>query len=68
MEENEQDLKKLVRWLAKIQARDFFPDERWQQAVAMLARCRSAVDAFSQAVYTAERATVSPLPRPSGAR
>jgi hypothetical protein len=54
MEESEQDLEKLVRWLAKIQARDFFPDERGQQATAMLARCRSAVDAFSRAVYTAE--------------
>jgi hypothetical protein len=32
MEESEQDLDKLARWLAKIQARDFFPDERRQQA------------------------------------
>ena len=54
MEEGEHDLDKLVRWLAKIQARDFFPDERQQQAVAMLAQCRSAVDAFSRAVYTTE--------------
>ena len=57
MEETEQDLEKLVRWLAKIQARDFFPDERGQQSAAMLARCRSAVEAFSQAVYAAEGVT-----------
>ena len=57
MEETEQDLEKLVRWLAKIQARDFFPDEREQQSAAMLARCRSAVDDFSQAVYAAEGVT-----------
>ena len=57
MEESEQDLEKLVRWLAKIQARDFFPDERGQQSAAMLARCRSAVEAFSQAVYVAEGVT-----------
>jgi len=57
MEETEQDLEKLVRWLAKIQARDFFPDERGQQSAAMLARCRSAVEAFSQAVYVAEGVT-----------
>lgn len=59
MEESEQDLEKLVRWLAKIAARDFFPDERGQEAAAMLARCQTAVAAFSQAVYAAENATAS---------
>jgi hypothetical protein len=54
MEESEQDLEKLVRWLAKIKTRDFFPDERGQQAAAMLTRCRSAVEAFARAVYAAE--------------
>ena len=58
MEEDEQDLEKLVRWLAKIQSRDFFPDERGQQAAAQLARCRSAVETFSQGVYTAEEVTI----------
>ena len=57
MEEGEQDLEKLVRWLAKIQARDFFPDERGQQSVALLARCRSGVESFSRAVYAAEGVT-----------
>jgi len=59
LEESEQDLEKLVRWLAKIQARDFFPDERRQEAAAMLARCQTAVEAFSQAVYAAEEVTGS---------
>lgn len=54
MEEGEQDLEKLARWLKKIQARDFFPDECGQQSAAMMARCRSALDEFSQAVYIAE--------------
>jgi hypothetical protein len=54
MEENEQDLEKLARWLAKIEARDFFPDERGRQSATMMARCRSAMEAFSQAVYTTE--------------
>ena len=54
MEESEQDLEKLARWLAKIQARDFFPDERRQQAAGTMARCRSALNGFSQAVYIAE--------------
>jgi hypothetical protein len=54
MEEAEQDLKKLTRWLAKIKARDFFPDERAQQSAELLARCRSALEGFSEAVYAAE--------------
>jgi hypothetical protein len=54
MEESEQDLDKLARWLAKIEARDFFPDGRRQQSAAMMARCRSALEAFSQAVYATE--------------
>jgi hypothetical protein len=59
LEESEQDLEKLVRWLVKIQARDFFPDERGQEATATLARCRTAVEAFSQSVYAAEEVTGS---------
>lgn len=54
MEESEQDLKKLVRWLAKIQARDFFPNGRRDQSVALLAQCRHALRAFSKAVYRVE--------------
>jgi hypothetical protein len=54
MEESEQDLEKLARWLAKIQARDFFPDGCRQQSAALLARCQSTLEGFSQAVYTAE--------------
>jgi hypothetical protein len=56
MEECEQDLDKLARWLAKIQARDFFPDERRQQAAILMERCRSVLDGFSHAVYLAEGA------------
>ena len=54
MEESEQDIEKLVRWLKKIQARDFFPDERREQAGVMMTRCRDALNGFSQAVYIAE--------------
>jgi hypothetical protein len=54
MEESEQDLEKLARWLAKIKARDFFPDERAHQSAELLARCRHALTGFSQAVYAAE--------------
>jgi hypothetical protein len=54
MEESEQDLEKLARWLRKIRTRDFFPDERGRQAADLLARCRAAIEGFSQAVYEAE--------------
>ncbi|HTX25594.1 MAG TPA: Chromate resistance protein ChrB [Streptosporangiaceae bacterium] len=54
MEESEQDLKKLARWLTKIQARDFFPHGQRDQSVALLAKCRRALKDFSQAVYHAE--------------
>jgi len=56
LEEREQDLEKLTRWLAKIQARDFFPDERSAQAEEMLAGCRRALTGFSGGVYAAEGA------------
>lgn len=56
LEEREQDLEKLTRWLAKIQARDFFPDERSAQAEKMLAGCRGALTEFSRGVYAAEGA------------
>jgi hypothetical protein len=64
LEESEQDLDKLTRWLAKITARDFFPDERGQAASAMLARCLAAVEAFSQSVYAAEGVTGFAVRRP----
>ena len=54
LEENEQDLDRLTGWLAKIAARDFFPDERIKDAESMLDRCRRSLEAFTEAVYRAE--------------
>jgi ChrB-like protein len=68
MEESEQDLEKLVRWLSKIQARDFFPDEQGQRSAAMVARCRGAVETFSRAVYAAEGVTGSAARKPKARR
>jgi hypothetical protein len=65
MEESEQDLKKLTRWLTKIQARDFFPNERRDQSVALLAECRRALRRFSRAVYKVEGVEESAA-RPDG--
>jgi hypothetical protein len=56
VEEREHDLEKLTRWLAKIQARDFFPDERSAQAEGMLRGCRAALTEFSNEVFAAESA------------
>jgi hypothetical protein len=54
MEEGEQELEKLARWLPKIQARDFFPDERSTQSAELLERCRGVLEGFAWAVYAAE--------------
>lgn len=54
LEEAEQDLEKLTRWLSKIKARDFFPDERSPEAEEILRRCRDALSGFSGDVYAAE--------------
>jgi hypothetical protein len=54
LEETEQDLDKLARWLAKIQARDFFPDGCGEQSTATMDGCRRALNDFAQAVYLAE--------------
>jgi len=60
LEEGEQDLEKLVRWLTKIHARDFIPDERWPQSDEMLERCRRALEGFSRVVYAAEEVEAPP--------
>ena len=54
LEERENDLEKLTRWLTKIQARDFFPDERTAQAEEMLRGCRGVLSGFYHKVYAAE--------------
>lgn len=64
LEEGEQDLEKLGRWLTKIQARDFIPDERWPQSDQLLERCRRALEGFSRVVYAAEGAEAPPGMRP----
>lgn len=54
LEENEQELEKLTSWLAKILARDFFPDEQQPQAQEMAKRCQFSLEGFSRQVYRAE--------------
>jgi len=54
LEESEQDLEKLARWLAKIRKRDFFPDDRCRSAIGLMDRCRTALEVFSASVYEGE--------------
>ncbi|OLL80812.1 ChrB domain protein [Pseudonocardia sp. Ae168_Ps1] len=64
LEENEQDLDRLTGWIAKIGARDFFPDEHLKEAESLLDRCRRALDAFTAGVYRAEGVAPDLPPRP----
>ena len=64
LEENEQDLLKLTRWLRKIQRRDFFPSSSSREAVAHLAGCRQALETFTATVYEQEGL---PTPNPEDA-
>jgi len=60
LEEIEDDLDKLSAWLAKIEARDFYPDHRAQEAAGTLDRCREALHAFAEAVYASEGVSSPP--------
>ncbi len=53
LEENEQDLQKLVGWLERIAARDFFAGAQAERARQALVICRQVLDTFARAVYTA---------------
>jgi len=76
LEENEQDLRKLVGWLRKITTRDFFGGQRAQEAREALDACAAALRTFTQAVYAREGLTPLtphadrvgiPLPTPDAA-
>ena len=54
LEEIEDDFQKLAAWLAKIEARDFFPTEQQKHARDTLRRCETARDDFAKAVYARE--------------
>ena len=54
LEEIEDDFQKLATWLAKIEARDFFPGEQRQLARDTLKRCEAARVTFSETVYARE--------------
>ncbi|MEN6408992.1 MAG: Chromate resistance protein ChrB [Anaerolineaceae bacterium] len=51
LEENEQNLQRLERWLEKIRARDFYPTAAAQQAADQLNSCRAALETYAAQVY-----------------
>lgn len=51
LEENEQNLQRLERWLEKIRARDFYPTASAQQAADRLDSCRAALETYASQVY-----------------
>jgi ChrB-like protein len=54
LEENEQELAKLERWLTQIQARDFFGAPAEARAAQEIEACRVDLAAFAVAVYRRE--------------
>ena len=54
LEEIEDDFEKLAIWLAKIEARDFFPGEQRTLARKTLEKCERARDQFAETVYGRE--------------
>jgi hypothetical protein len=57
LEENEQELAKLDRWLEQIQARDFFGAPTATRAAQAVEECRADLAAFAAAVYRREGIT-----------
>ncbi|MHB8529707.1 MAG: Chromate resistance protein ChrB [Caulobacteraceae bacterium] len=54
LEELEDDYEKLAVWIGKIRARDFFPGTDFEAAEGALTACKSAREAFAEAVYSRE--------------
>lgn len=54
LEENDEDLTKLRRWLAKINERDILQAGSAADAAAAIERCAAALEEFAQKVYGAD--------------
>ena len=51
LEENDVDLKKLQRWLAKIERLDFYDGEKAEEARARLKGCEAVLDDYARRVF-----------------
>jgi hypothetical protein len=54
LEENDEDLTKLKRWLDKVRDRDVLGAKRIEDAVAALARCEQVLEEYAARVYAEE--------------
>ncbi|WP_375424350.1 Chromate resistance protein ChrB [uncultured Friedmanniella sp.] len=54
LEENDEDLTKLRRWLVKINERDVLAASRAAEAAAQIERCAAVLEEFAQRVYGAD--------------
>jgi len=54
LDENEEELQKLISWLRKIRSRDFFGGRYAARAIAAFESCRQELQAFEKAVYRKE--------------
>jgi len=70
LEENEQNLQRLRKWLAKIQKRDFFKTQKSQEAIITFQNCRQMLQSYTRQVYAQEGIETPPeadlLPEDSG--
>lgn len=55
LEENEDELQKLERWLSRIQTRDLVGGERAAEAVRSVKSCKKALEVFAKHVYAQEQ-------------
>ncbi|MEW5934613.1 MAG: Chromate resistance protein ChrB, partial [Bacillota bacterium] len=56
-EENEEGLKRLESWLARISQRDMFGAARAEQAQARVQECREAFERFAARIFAASEGT-----------
>lgn len=68
VEENEADLQRYRSWLAKIQARDYFPAPLGQPAQQAIERCAAELRRFEQEAFTAETGPAETAAAPSPAQ
>jgi vacuolar-type H+-ATPase subunit I/STV1 len=54
LEENEQNLQRLRKWITKIQKRDFINGEKAGDAIKVFRNCRQALKNFTRKVYAQE--------------
>ena len=60
LEENEQNLQRLKKWIEKIKKRDFFGAQKSQAAARKLQTCRQRLETYTREVYAREGIEIPP--------